>query len=73
MREIRQSGLTRGKEVGGHCLCALIPWLPSLLYYLKTEVLFKFSAFCAKHCPIESSIRFIPCVSNFLLCDLPTA
>jgi hypothetical protein len=32
MREIRQSGLTRGKEVGGHCLCALIPWLPSILY-----------------------------------------
>ena len=32
MREIRTSGLMRGKEVGGHCLCALIPWLPSLLY-----------------------------------------
>ena len=32
MREIRTSGLMRGKEVSGHCLCALIPWLPSLLY-----------------------------------------
>jgi hypothetical protein len=36
MREIRMSGLTRGKEVGGHCLCALIPWLPSLLYSFQT-------------------------------------
>ena len=35
MREIRTSGLMRGKEVGGHCLCALIPWLPSLLYLSK--------------------------------------